>query len=74
MVESRMKVCKKISNSIFYPQSDSTIQPKAQGLLHMEREFIARHIKEENSEREHLIASKQSIKALEDYSTELTKH
>ena len=26
------------------PQPDSTIQPKARGLLHMEREYFARHI------------------------------
>ena len=26
------------------PQSDSTIQPKARGLLHMEREYFAHHI------------------------------
>ena len=26
------------------PQPDSTIQPKARGLLHMEREYFAHHI------------------------------
>ena len=31
----------------FDPQPDSVIQPKARGLLHMEREFIAHHIKED---------------------------
>ena len=39
------------------PQPDSTIQPKAQGLLHMEREFVAHHIKEDDSGLEHLITS-----------------
>ena len=29
------------------PLPDSTIQPKARGLLHMEREYIAHHIKED---------------------------
>ena len=31
------------------PQPDSVIQPKARGLLHMEREFIARHIRRRDS-------------------------
>ena len=28
-----------------YPQSDPSARPKARGLLHMEREYIARHIR-----------------------------
>ena len=43
------------------------IQPKARGLLHMEREFIAHHIKEDDSGLEHLIASMQPIKYSKDY-------
>ena len=49
------------------PQPDSAIQPKARGLLHMEREFIAHHIKEDSG-LEHLIASMQSREYLKDYS------
>ena len=61
-----------IGNSIlrFNPQPDSAIQPKARGLLHMEREFIAHHIKEDDSGFEHLIASMQPRK----YSTNYSKH
>ena len=43
-------------------QPDSTIQLRARGLLHMEREFIAHHIKEDDSGLEHLIASMQPKK------------
>ena len=51
----------------FDPHSDSAIQPKARGLLHMKPEYIAHHIKED-VELEHLIASMQSRNYLEDYS------
>ena len=34
-----------------------SVQPKARGLLHMEREYIAHHIRRRNSGQEHLIAS-----------------
>ena len=50
----------------FDPQLDSAIQPKARGLLHMEREFIVHHIKEDDSGLEHLIASKQPKKYSKD--------
>ena len=50
----------------FDPQPDSAIQPKAQRLLHMEREFIAHHIKEDDSGLEHLIALKQPKKYSKD--------
>jgi len=38
------------------------------GLLHMEREYIAHHIRRRNSGLEHLIASMQPEKHSEDYS------
>ena len=47
-----------ISEDWFDHQPDSAIQPKARGLLHIERDFITHHIKED-SELEHLIASMQ---------------
>ena len=50
------------------PQPDPSVQPKAQGLLHMEREYIAHHIRRRNSGLEHLIASMQPGKYSEDYS------
>ena len=50
----------------FHPQLDSSIQTKARGLLHMEHEFIAHHIKEDDSGLEHLIASKQPKKYSKD--------
>ena len=49
------------------PQPDPSVQPKARGLLHMEREYIAHHIKRKNSGLEHLIASIQPRKYSEDY-------
>ena len=48
------------------PQHDSTIQPKTRGLLHMEREFIAHHIKDDSG-LEHLIASMQPRNYSKDY-------
>jgi len=50
------------------PQPDSSVQPKARGLLHMEREYITQHIRRRNSGLEHLIASMQPGKYSEDYS------
>ena len=50
------------------PQPDPLVQPKAWGLLHMEREYIAHHIRRRNSGLEHLIASMQPGKYSEDYS------
>ena len=50
------------------PQIDPSVQPKAQGLLHMESEYIAHYIRRRNSGLEHLIASMQPRKYLEDYS------
>ena len=50
------------------PQPDPSVQPKARGLLHMEREYIVRHIRRWNSGLEHLIASMQPEKYSEDYS------
>ena len=50
------------------PQPDPSVQPKAWGLLHMEREYIAHHIRRRNSGLEHLIASMQPGKYSEDYS------
>ena len=41
------------------PQPDSAIQPKAQGLLHMEREYFTHHIWSRFRGLEHLTASKQ---------------
>ena len=61
-----MKIWKNIEDW-FDPQPDSAIQPKARELLHMEREFIADHIKEDLG-LEHLIASMQLRKYSEDYS------
>ena len=49
------------------------IQPKARGLLHMERESIAHHIKEDSG-LEHLIASMQPRKYSKDYSEHSMKH
>ena len=51
----------------FDPQPDSAIQPKTRGLLHMEREFIAHHIKDDSG-LDHLIASMQPRKYSKDYS------
>ena len=51
-----------------YPQPDPSSQPKARGLLHMECEYIAHHIRRRNLGLEHLIASMQLGKYLEDYS------
>ena len=31
------------------PQPDPSVQPKARGILHMEREYIAHHIRRRNS-------------------------
>ena len=50
------------------PQPDPSVQPKARGLLHMEREYIAHHIRRRNLGLEHLIASMQPKKHSEDYS------
>ena len=50
------------------PQPDPSVQPKARGLLHMEREHITHHISRRNSELEHLIVSMQLGKYSEDYS------
>ena len=50
------------------PQPDPSVQPKARGLLHMEREYIAHHIRRRNSGLEHLIASMQLGKYSKDYS------
>ena len=50
------------------PQPDPSVQPKARGLLHMECEYIAHHIRRRNSGLEHLIASMQPGKYSEDYS------
>ena len=41
----------------FDPQPNPSVQPKARGQLHMEREYIAQHIWRENLGLEHLIAS-----------------
>ena len=60
------------SEDWFDPQPDSVIQPKARGLLHMERDFITHHIKED-LRLEHLIASMQQRKHSEDYSKHSTK-
>ena len=49
------------------PQPDPSVQPKARGLLHMEREYIAHHIRRRDSGLEHLIASFQPKKFSEDY-------
>jgi hypothetical protein len=48
------------------PQPDPSIQPKARGLLHMEREYFAYHIGRRNSGLEHLISSMQPKKYSED--------
>ena len=40
----------------------------------MEREFIAHHIKEDDSGLEHLIASRQPRKYLKEYSKHSTEH
>ena len=61
-----------ISEDWFDPQPDSAIQPKARGLLHMERDFITHHIKEDSG-LEHQIASMQQRKYSEDYSKHSTK-
>ena len=50
------------------PQPDPSVQPKARGLLHMEREYIAHYIRRNNSGLEHLIASTQPRKYSEDHS------
>ena len=50
------------------PQPDPTVQPKARGLLHMQREYNAHHIRRRNSGLEHLIPSMQPGKYSEDYS------
>ena len=50
------------------PQPNPSVQPKARGLLHMEREYIAHHIIRKDSGLEHLIASMQPGKYSEDYS------
>ena len=50
------------------PQPDPLVQPKARGLLRMEREYIAHHIRRRNSGLEHLIASMQPGKYLKDRS------
>ena len=52
------------------PQPDPTVQPKARGLLHMECEYIADHIRKRDSGLEHHIASMQPEK----YSKDLSKH
>ena len=49
------------------PQPDPSVQPKARGLLHMEREYIAHHIRRKDSGLEHLIASIQPKKYSKDY-------
>ena len=48
------------------PQPDPSVQPKARGLLHMEREYIAHHIGRRNLGLEHLIASMQLKKYSKD--------
>ena len=58
--ERQMKIWKILIEDRFDPQPDSSIQPMARGLLHMEREFIAHHIKDNTLGLEHLTASKQS--------------
>ena len=50
------------------PQPDPSVQPKARGLLHMECEYIAHHIRGTDPGLEHLIASMQPGKYSEDYS------
>ena len=50
------------------PQPDPSVQPKARGLLHMESEYIAHHIRRKDSGLEHLIVSMQLGKYSEDYS------
>ena len=50
----------------FDPQSHSIIQHNAQGLLHIEREFIAHYIKYDSG-FQHLMASMQTRKYSEDY-------
>ena len=50
------------------PQPDPSVQPKARGLLHMEREYIAHYIRRRNSGLEHPIASIQLGKYSKDYS------
>jgi len=57
----------------FDPQPNSSIQPKARGLLYIECEFITHHINDD-SKLEHLIASMQSKKFLEDCSKHSTDH
>ena len=49
------------------PQPDPSVQPEAQGLLHMKRDYIVHHIRRKNSGLEHLIASLQPRKYAEDY-------
>jgi len=49
------------------PQPDPSVQPKARGLLHMERDYIVHHIRRKNSGLEHLIASLQLRKYAKDY-------
>ena len=61
------KLWKNKEKDRFDPQPNSSIQTKAQKLLYMEREFIAQHIKEDDSGLEHLIASLQPSKYSEDY-------
>jgi hypothetical protein len=58
----------------FDPQPDSAIQHKARGLLHIEREFITHHIKEDDSGLEHLIASMQPRKYSKNYSKHSMEH
>ena len=48
------------------PQPDPSVQPKARGLLHMECEYIAHHIRGTDPGLEHLIASVQPRKYSED--------
>ena len=49
------------------PQPDPSVQPKARGLLHMESEYIAHHIRRKDSGLEHLIASMPPRKYSKDY-------
>ena len=53
------------------PQPDPSAQPKARGLLHMEHENIAHHIRRRDSGPEQIIASMQPRKYSEDYSKRL---
>jgi len=48
-------------------QPHPSVQPKARGLLHMERKYIAHHIRRNDSGLEHLIASIQPKKYSKDY-------